>query len=44
MTALPAASAAQTPPAGIAYGKFHGGTTRTVPSGVEPPKSEAEVA
>ncbi len=35
MTALPAASAAQTPPAGIAYGKFHGGTTTTVPSGVE---------
>ena len=33
-TGLPAASAAKRPPAGIAYGKFHGGTTRTVPIGV----------
>ena len=32
-TALPAASAAQTPPVGIATGKFHGGTTATTPSG-----------
>ena len=30
--ALPAASAASTPPAGMANGKFHGEATRTVPS------------
>ena len=32
-TALPAASAASTPPAGIESGKFHGGATTTTPSG-----------
>ena len=32
-TALPAISAANTPPAGIAYGKFHGGATTTTPRG-----------
>ena len=33
MTALPATSAASTPPAGIESGKFHGGVTTTTPSG-----------
>ena len=33
MTALPAASAPSTPPAGIAYGKFHGEATTTTPCG-----------
>src|SRR5579875_3483721 len=32
-TALPAARAASVPPAGIAYGKFQGGATTTVPKG-----------
>jgi hypothetical protein len=32
-TALPAASAASTPPAGIERGKVHGGVTTTTPSG-----------
>ena len=32
-TGFPAASAAKSPPAGIAYGKFHGGITNTVPTG-----------
>ena len=32
---LPAISAASTPPAGMAYGKFHGDATTTTPSGVE---------
>src|SRR4029079_4691101 len=31
ITALPAASAAATPPVGIANGKFHGETTTTTP-------------
>ena len=35
MTVLPAASAAHIPPHGIAYGKFHGGTTTVTPLGVE---------
>ncbi len=34
MTALPAASAASTPPAGMESGKFQGGVTTTTPSGV----------
>ena len=34
-TALPAASAASVPPAGMATGKFHGGITATTPSGVK---------
>jgi len=33
MTVLPAASAAATPPHGMATGKFHGGTTTTTPFG-----------
>ena len=33
MTVLPAASAAATPPQGMAIGKFHGGTTTTTPFG-----------
>ena len=33
MTALPAASAASTPPAGMDSGKFQGGVTTTTPSG-----------
>ena len=33
ITALPAASAASTPPAGMAYGKFHGEATTTTPTG-----------
>ena len=33
MTVLPAASAAATPPQGMATGKFHGGTTTTTPFG-----------
>ncbi len=33
MTVFPAASAAATPPHGIATGKFHGGTTTTTPTG-----------
>ena len=32
-TALPAASAARTPPEGMDRGKFHGGVTTTTPSG-----------
>jgi hypothetical protein len=32
-TALPAASAAKTPPAGIESGKFQGDTTATTPNG-----------
>ena len=36
ITVFPAASAAQTPPSGIANGKFHGGTITTTPTGVEP--------
>ncbi len=32
-TALPAPSAASTPPAGIESGKFQGGVTTTTPSG-----------
>ena len=44
MTVFPAASAAQSPPIGIAYGKFHGGTTKIVPSGVDSPKFSAVVA
>ncbi len=32
-TVLPAASAASTPPAGMATGKFHGGATSTTPRG-----------
>jgi len=40
MTALPPQGGADAP-AGIAYGKFHGATTRTVPIGVESTKSEA---
>ncbi len=32
-TVLPAASAADTPPQGIAIGKFHGATTTTTPTG-----------
>ena len=35
ITELPAANAAQTPPQGIAYGKFHGGTTTVTPVGDE---------
>lgn len=33
ITVLPAANAAHMPPAGIAYGKFQGGTTTTTPTG-----------
>ena len=33
ITALPAIRAASTPPAGIAYGKFHGDATTTTPYG-----------
>ncbi len=36
ITALPAASAASTPPAGMAKGKFHGGATTTVPERLVP--------
>ena len=35
ITVFPAASAAQIPPAGIAYGKFQGGTTTVTPVGDE---------
>jgi hypothetical protein len=34
MTALPAASAANTDPAGMATGKFHGGVTTVTANGV----------
>src|SRR3990170_3044012 len=35
-TVLPAINAASTPPAGIAYGKFHGDATTTTPYGAVP--------
>ena len=44
ITVFPAANAAHTPPIGIAYGKFQGGTTKIVPSGVDSPKFWAVVA
>ena len=44
ITELPAASAAQIPPVGIAYGKFQGGTTTTTPTGDDSFAKSKEIA
>ena len=44
ITVLPAIRAASTPPAGIAYGKFHGDATTTTPYGRGAPGGSSVVA